>query len=486
MKLKLKALSFSLAVSFGAVLTAGTAQADTAAKVTQWFNNMDYANVTGPGIYEGQTARYATLGGISTRAPITQPFNFINVQTPKFSAGCGGIDFYSGGFSAINANQFVQNLRAIGQNAQSLAFMLAIQIVSPQLSGVMEDINTWAQKLNALNMDSCDAATQLVGGAMDFFGAKEENCTIKRMNDFGEDWNVANYNCTTGGEIKNTESAGASPNAITFAKGNLAWSVLMQDPLFSNDLEFAEMILNITGTIIITDSNGSDDSESTISFIDPTIDDNGAFTERGKNIYTALLLGNDATVNIKYYRCDQNRNADPDGCTRMTNNLQDLVPGWQGLTSRVRDEIVDIVDKIYNDQPLNNVQLGIVRSTRIPLYKYLAVTAAYFPRGFNVGSVTNDYTDLIAEDILLRNLSAVIEKARQAISSMPNDMGASNEAKDFHARLDKILKGIGKLKDENNNDADLYFAMQGRIQNYERAIMSRLNSGMVQSAMWGR
>jgi len=484
MKYKINTLWLYITLFF--ILLLNTVHADTAAKVNQWFNNMDYANVTTPGVYEGQTARYTTLGGISTRAPITQPFNFINVQTPKFSAGCGGIDFYSGGFSAINADQFVQNLRSIGQNAQSLAFMLAIQIVSPQLSGVMEDINSWAQKLNSLNMDSCEAATQLVGGTMDFFGAKEGNCTVKRMQDFGEDWSTANYNCTTGGEIKNTEASGTSPNEITFAKGNLAWSVLMQDPFFSVDLEFAEMILNITGTIIIADSNAADDGESNIRFIDPTIDANGMFTERGQNIYTAMLMGNEATVNIQYYRCNENRNSDQDGCTRMTNNLQSLAPGWQGLKARVRNEIVDIVNKIYDDQPLTATQLGIISSTRIPLYKYLASTAAYFPRGFNVGSVTNDYTDLIAEDILLRNLSAVIEKARQSISSMPNNMGASDEAKDYRKRLNKILEGIGKLKDENNNDADLYFAMQGRIQNYERAIMSRLSSGMVQSAMWGR
>ena len=50
--------------------------ADTAAKVNSWFSDMNYATVTNPGVYEGQTARYATLGGLSTRAPITQPFNF--------------------------------------------------------------------------------------------------------------------------------------------------------------------------------------------------------------------------------------------------------------------------------------------------------------------------------------------------------------------------------------------------------------------------
>lgn len=467
------------------ICMSGITHADTGAKVNKWFNNMDFSNVTAPGIYEGQTARYATLGGISARAPITEPFNFINVQTPKFSAGCGGIDFYSGGFSAIDADQFIENLRAIGQNAQSLAFMLAIQIVSPQLSGVMEDINTWAQKLNALNMDSCEAATAIVGGTMDLFGAKEGNCTVKRMDDFGEDWSTANYNCTTGGQIKNTESAGSTPNETTFVKGNLAWSVLMQDPLFKNDLDFAEMILNITGTIIIADVGNSDGGKINIRWIDATIDENGSFTERGKNIYTALLMGNEAKKGIKLYRCNENRNSDPDGCTRMTNDLKSVSPTWKGLKARVRTEIVDIVDRIYEDTPLTPTQLGIIRTTRIPLYKYLASTAAYFPRGFDTGTITSEYTDLIAQDILLRNLAAVLEKARQAISNMPNNMGSSSKVEKFRENLNNILKGIGRLEDTNKNSADLYFSMQGKVQLYERAIMSRLSSGMVQSAMWG-
>lgn len=460
--------------------------ADTAAKVNQWFNNMDYANVTAPGVYEGQTARYATLGGISTRAPVTQAFNFVNVQTPKFSAGCGGIDFYSGGFSAINADQFVDNLRAIGQNAQSLAFMLAIQIVSPQLAGVMEDINGWAEKLNSMSMSSCEAATQLVGGTMDFFGQKESNCTIKRMQDFGEDWNIANYNCTTGGEVKNTEAAGASPNSIAFTKGNLAWSVLMSDPLFSSDTNFAEMVMNITGTLIISDANGADDGGSNIRWIDATIDDDGNFTERGKNIYIALLMGNEAANNIQYYPCTAAINNDPDGCTDMSNNLQTVVPNWVGLKERVRVEVLDIIQRIYDDQALTPTQIGIVRSTRIPLYKYLAATAAYFPRNFNFAPITNEYTDLIAEDILVRNMSAVIERARQAITSMPNNLGSSEEAKEFRGRLDKILKGLGKIRQKNEDDVQLFFTMQGRIQNYERAVMSRLGSGMIESTMWAR
>ncbi len=468
--------------SFSSYAAAGTAE-----KVNSWFNNMDYANVTAPGVYEGQTARYATLGGISTRAPITQPFNFVNIQTPKFSAGCGGIDFYAGGFSAINADEFIKNLRAIGQNAQSLAFMLGIQIVSPQLSGVMEDINSWAQKFNALNMDSCEAATQLVGGTLDFFGAKEGNCTIKRMQDFGEDWSTANHNCTPGGgRVNETESSGDSPNEVAFIKGNLAWSVLMQDPLFKSDLDFAELIMNLTGTIIISDISSSDDSGSNIQFVDPAVDENGIFTEQGQNIYTALLLGRKAREGVQIRKCIKDRNSDPDGCSAIANRLQKVTANWQGLKTRVEDEVSEILEKIYDDRRLSNVQLGLIRSTKIPLYRYLTAAAAYFPRGSNVASVATDYSDLIAEDILLRNLSAVLEKTRQSISSLPNNMGDSERGKEFWQRMSNILKGIGKLREKNRQDAELYFSMQGRIQNYERAVMSRLSSGMIQSTMWGQ
>ena len=455
-------------------------------QVDDWWDNMEYSNITSPGVFEGQTARYATFGGISTRAKVTQVFKFVDIQTPKFSAGWGGIDFYSGGFSAIDADQFIDNLRAIGQNAQSLAFMLGIQIVSPQLNGVMKDINAMAQKLNALNMSSCEAATKLVGGTMNMFGADEGNCTVKRMADFGEDWTEANHNCTTGGEKANTDASGDSPNLITFTKGNLAWSVLMEDPLFANDLAFAELILNITGTIIIASAGNGDDSENEVRTIFPSIDSNGNLTERGNNIYTALLKGNEAAEKISLFLCDANRNNDPDGCTHMTDEHQNIDIDWQGLTESVRNEISEIVVKIYDDEELSDTQKGIIVDSKFPLYKYLVATAAYFPKSFDISSVTSDYNDLIAEDILLRNITAVIETVRQSVSSMPNNMGSSESVKTYVAGLNDVLKGFHQRKQDNKFNMDRYIAMEKRIETYERALMSRLSSGMVQSATWSK
>ncbi len=65
------------------LMLSGPVPADIEAKVKGWFDRMNYANITEPGVYEGQSARYFTAGGVSMRAPITRPFHFIDVQKAK-------------------------------------------------------------------------------------------------------------------------------------------------------------------------------------------------------------------------------------------------------------------------------------------------------------------------------------------------------------------------------------------------------------------
>ncbi len=459
--------------------------ANTATRVESWFNNMNYSTTTNPGVYEGQSARYATLGGVSTRAPITQPFQFVSVQTPKYSAGCGGIDFYAGGFSAIDANQFVDNLRAIGQNAQSLAFMLAIQIVSPQLSGVMNDIQTMANKYLNMNMDSCQAATKLVGGTLDYFGAKQSNCTIKRMSDFGEDYTTANYACTTGGNIKTTEDSGGDANKIDFVKGNLAWYVLMQDPFFQSDPEFAEVVMNITGTLIIADTDTADDGRSSMVLVEPSISDD-IQKERFENIYTALLHGKQAADQLKIYRCVGGAAANINGCNHMSNDLQIVMPNWDGLYARVESLMQSILSKISTDAPLTDQERGLIASTSVPIYRYLSAASAYFPRSTDFPQISQEYTSLIAHDILIRSLSAIIQQVEQRSAVLPNGMAGAHTVQAYRADLDRVMVGLAKMRKDNEYTAEQLAAMQDRILQYEKALMPRLGSGLLTSALWGK
>ena len=474
-----KATALTLAISFPASVLA-----DTASKVDSWFNNMNYHTVTAPGVYEGQSARFATLGGLSARAPITQPFNFANVQTPKFSAGCGGIDFYAGGFSAIDADQFIDNLRAIGQNAQSLAFMLAIQIVSPQLSGVMEDIQTWANKYLNMNMDSCEAASQLVGGALQYLDEEKANCITTRQNDYGEDFSTASFACTTGGSRKSTTGSDGEKNKTDFVKGNLAWYVLMQDPFFQADTEFAEVVLNIIGSVIISDVPGASDTPVDIRIIEPAIKDT-IEKERFDNIYTALLYGNKATDQLRIYRCN-GATSDPNSCTTMTNSLQTINPSWTGLYTKVEQLLQSIINKIQSDSALTLQERGLIGSTNVPIYRFLSASTTYFPRGTDIAKISQEYTTLIAHDILLRSLDAVIQKVEQRSSTLKKGMAEAKRIKEFREELEDVMRGLAKKRKDNEYTAEQLITMQERIFKYEKALLPKLGGEIVTAAMWGK
>lgn len=472
------------------VFAPGPAGAGVGTKLDDWFGNQNYVNATRPGVYETQSARYATFGGLSYRAPITQPFRLLSLQTPRFSAGCGGIDLYAGGFSVMNADQFVDALRAIGQNAASLAFMLAIQIVSPQLSGVMEDIQSWANEYLTLGNNSCEAATKLVGGALELFGKKEANCTIKRMQQAGEDWNTANYFCTTGGRIKSTEAATGGPNQIEFTKGNLTWFVLMQNPFFRADLEFAELMMNITGTIIYRDAGPDDYDPTAISHVTAALNEQGP-TERFNNIYAALMHGADAAQDLLIYRCTPaTRTTSPEGCQHFLADLQPIVPTWAGMHQRIEALVENIVAKIQGDTALTTQEVGLIGASSLPLYRFLTAASAYHPNdtasGTTVIELSHEYTALFARNIILRSIGNVLEQVEFQLENLPNRISWSDQMRDFGEQLREVIKGVAALERDTEIKARQYQQLVEQIRDYEREIMTRLGKGFMQAARWGR
>ena len=94
-------------------------------KMDAVFNDM--SNVSRPGVFETQRRGVLSGGSAYVRSPIMNT-ELVNLQAPSFKAGCGGIDFFGGSFSFINADQFVQLLRSVASNAKGYAFQIALDI----------------------------------------------------------------------------------------------------------------------------------------------------------------------------------------------------------------------------------------------------------------------------------------------------------------------------------------------------------------------
>ena len=114
-------------------------------------------NVTTAGIYQSSGLNVVTGGGFVYRAPRTEftPFHF---SPPKLSAGCGGIDLFMGAFSIPSKEEFLNYLRAIGSSLPGLAFQLALQTLSPDLSEQVTSFRDLIREYGARFQDSCTAA----------------------------------------------------------------------------------------------------------------------------------------------------------------------------------------------------------------------------------------------------------------------------------------------------------------------------------------
>ena len=86
--------------------------------------------------YVNQSAGYYTGGSINARVPVIQERPF-NIQTPKITAGCGGIDMFTGSFTHVNGEQFIAAGKAIGSNAIGYAFQLGLEALSPVIANTI-------------------------------------------------------------------------------------------------------------------------------------------------------------------------------------------------------------------------------------------------------------------------------------------------------------------------------------------------------------
>ena len=132
------------------------ASAQLGQDMTEFWEDLNgYGNVSGPSSHDLQSGGYYTLGQIYLRTP-RKTFDPIDIQFPSYRAGCGGIDLFAGGFSFIDADEFIDFLKAVAADSAGLIFKAGIDAVSPELGGILADLEERANTINSWNMDSCE------------------------------------------------------------------------------------------------------------------------------------------------------------------------------------------------------------------------------------------------------------------------------------------------------------------------------------------
>lgn len=448
-----------------------TLYADVNSDLNNFFDGLGVAtNVTAPHAYQGQQAGYYSGGSIFSRNAV-RSVQLVQVDLPSFRAGCGGIDLFAGGFSYINNDQLVALMRNIMNNAKGYGMLLALEEVTPQIGNINKFLTDLANKVNSMNINSCETAESLVGGMWPRTRAAQQQVCQDIGSNTGifDDWAKARQGCTSDDLNYNFDStmrAGASNpqyKNLVLDNGNIAWKALQANNLVNGDQQFAELLMSLSGSIIIQKNGGGKSAKINIANLDSLASNS--------SLLKAILYGDKAT----FYKCDE-----PTQCLNPGKQTV-LISQNSALKGQVEKILNSINQKILVDEPLSNQEIGLLQSTRIPIYKILAVQAAYQkdPHILNV----ENYSEIIAADILFQylqeNLSLV--RASSGVLQYPEEI-----MKKFNDGISQAMTDV--REQQKNAQVQVSNAIQliEQTQVLEKMLSGQLSAEVGNSLTWAR
>ncbi len=377
--------------------------ADLNAEMQAMFNDLGaIGNVTTPGAFRGQAMNLYTGGSLMMRAP-GRNYPLVNAQLPSLRAGCGGIDIYGGSFSFINKHQFISLLQNIGANAVGYAFKLALQSISPDIDKLLTELQDQINKINAMNINSCEAAQALVNGVVgEYDSSVQSGCAnISQYLGSVSDRAEARLTCATNAPaVVKTAANSSDPNVrnATFVKGNVTWLALNQVG-GAISREEKELVMSVIGTVILTPP-ADDGSGASPRYVEPAIVGlHDLLLGRG----TSATAGN---VDIEVYVCDE-----PTECLNPSRATASAKPFTQLVAERLRR----MSDNIATRTPQSPADIGFVNNTTEPVYKMLSVANAV-PGSSTAETLIETYKDVIALDYAETFLNRAIRQALAALS----------------------------------------------------------------------
>jgi len=244
-----------------------TANAD----INDGLDDMFITSGNEPTIYQSQRRLGVDLGSFRLRAPMSR-VNVMNISPPGYRAGCGGLDLYGGSFTFINGEQFRQILRQIGANALGYAFKLALSTMCEKCDSILTGLQQKIDELNRMQMDSCRWAQGLVNSTADAlpFQVSEKYKSEETVAGVFEDsfQGVISLFEDPGMELSGGDGTGADPNNKNVGNYTInalnAANISTKLTFAAGNLTHNELLMNIAGTYILRDANGSETEEGNV------------------------------------------------------------------------------------------------------------------------------------------------------------------------------------------------------------------------------
>lgn len=392
-----------------------------------FFNGMGYAsNVTSPAAFESQAAGFFGGGSLYARNQVRQ-YQLVQLDLPSYRAGCGGIDLFTGSMSFLSEQKLVDLGKSVMSNGGAYAADVLLASTIPELKQVRDYLQQLEQTANHASINSCEMSQNLVGGIWPKTAASQQKI-CKDQGTMGKDGLFSDYvkarmECSGNGFDRAMDKASKdeSMKKQVVLNKNLVWSILQEKSFLSTDKELAEMVMSLTGTLII-------DKEGKVTNV-PSL--------AGNTDLVNAMIGKQGSQSAKIWRCKDS--GSQSSCLQV--ELRDItIAESSTLTAKVRAIIASINARLTADEKPNTQELNFLGLTSLPVMKFLSVLNS--TQYGNAAVDIEQYATLIAHDLLTNYLMELLQEVKNATagSELNQDL-----VKDIQKRIQDASSQIAAL-----------------------------------------
>ena len=431
------------------------ALADVSTDLDSFMNGIGYAsNVTSPQAFQSQAAGYYGGGSLYARNAVRQ-YQLVTLDMPDYRAGCAGIDLYAGSLSYISGDKLVNLGKQIMTNGGAYAVDVMLATTVPQLKQVRDYLQSTVQKVNQMSVNSCEAAQTLVGGLYPKTAASQQKiCNDQRRmakEGLGQDYVVARMDCAGNGFKETMENAANDPvmkKQVVLNK-NIVWSLLREQSFLADDTELAELVMSLTGTLII-------DKEGRVTNV-PSLASSSSL------IQALIGRANSGSQTAKIWHC-----SDDTRCLSVT--LTDVtISEASSLSGRVRQLIASLDQHVKDDTKPTATEQNFLAMTPMPILKFVTVlnSAQYGDASVDL----EEYSTLIAQDMMQQYLGELFEAVSNATQG-----SSLNEAllDDIRKRIDSSRARISAIDPQVSRKLMEKLALINNMVRIERQLAASL------------
>jgi len=398
--------------------------------------------------YKGQQRGHYTMGSMyfakqKKNRPLVS-VNFPEIDLDKSCYNQGVLNF--GGFSFINGDELKNKLQSIVQQTGMMFVYLGISSISPVIGETMQEVYSQLQGLGGFLADECQAAKQVssfIGDKLSQHSEVAKGIFSKFRMEKGDNQDLSNvYKEYPKGKASVLSDAATKDERYAIEDINLAWKALDKLKL-NNDRELKEMMMTISGTIIIrANNNGAPQFQNISSMV------------TSSSMLEALLKGNKP---MKVLSCNET--------IKCLNVLEKdkFIEAQDSFEHKVAEYFEKFKEALKEDRELEASAQTFLAKSGTSAFKIYDVIYQYTKSNpeYEQGIVV----EIVAWNILYNYLSDMLKEAKEATNNL--QIAASGELKEFKESIETAQKHLANYEIKDLSRYKLQLMLIKRAENME-------------------